>query len=134
MARMIHLKNWSLVPLSLLLAVSGCSDKPAEPPTPVAVEAAPTALKEAFKETDKKAAGTEAIKQMVDDATMALQSKNYSKAIMILEALSGRSDLTGEQRYFATRSMMAAHKALSEQAASGNMDAAKALEMRRATK
>ena len=111
-------------------------DKPAEPPKAVAIEKAPEGLKEAFKETPKQTRSPEnaAVKQQVNEASAALQTQDYSRALVLLESLSGRSDLTRDQREFVTSSMMAAHKALSTAASSGNADAAKALEFRRATK
>lgn len=123
------------ITLGVASALAGCQKDP-EPPKPVAVDKAPEVLQEAFKETPetKKNPESAAIRQMVNDATAALQAQNYPQAMVILETLSARSDLTREQRDFVTRSMMAAHKALSEAAASGNAAAAQALQIRRATK
>ena len=127
-------KSTLALSLGTVLLLTACSEKTAEPPKPVAVEQAPTGLKDNFKEAAGEGAGAQQIRSMVDDATIALQGKEYAKAISILEALSGRSDLTPAQRDYVTRTMMSAHKALTEAAAGGSLDAARALEQRRANK
>lgn len=128
---MISLRSLPVFLLGATFPIVGCN-KPAEPPKPVAVEEAPAGLQEAFKET--KGPRNEAVDRLVEDATAALQAQDYSRALILLESLSRRADLTGPQREFVTRSMLAAHKALAANAAAGNPAAAKALEQYRATK
>jgi hypothetical protein len=104
------------------------------PPQPLAVEQAPATLESAFKPKDDGPKIDPRVQSMVDDAVIALTAKNYAKAIFILQSLSGRSDLTADQRDFVTRSMLSANKALEEQANSGNVAAQEAIELRRRTK
>ena len=118
----------------LLLLAAGCN-KPTQPPAPIAVEQAPASLEETFKEGTSQAAKQDPeVKQLVSDASGAIQARNYPKALFALQSLSGRSDLTYQQRDFVTRSMLAVHKALEEQANSGDAAAQQALEFRRRTK
>ena len=123
--------------LSVLFCASmfaaGCH-KEETPPQPLAVEQAPASLEGAFKAKDDQPKIDPKIKSMVDDAVIALTAKNYGQAIFILQSLSGRSDLTSEQRDFVTRSMLSANKALEEQANNGNVAAQEALELRHRTK
>lgn len=117
----------SFVACLFLLLAGGCSKQPA-PPKPLAVEQAPTSLEEAFKNAKAEA------KALASDATAALQAKDYAKALMALESLSSRSDLTSAQRDMASRSMLAVNKALSEQASTGDQKAQQVLQIRRMTK
>ncbi len=113
--------------------VTGCR-KEETPPAPLAVEQAPATLEGAFKPKADEPKIDPQIRSLVDDAVIALTSKNYGRALFILQSLSGRSDLTAEQREFVTRSMLSANKALEEQANNGNVAAQEALELRRRTK
>ncbi len=119
-------------PFCLALAVSiiwgGCGAKPTPPPKPLAIEEAPKSLADTFKKASAQA------KQLADDATGALGAKDYAKALLALQSLQGRSDLTPEQRDMATRAMLAVSKALEEQAGSGNQEAQKVLDFRRSSK
>lgn len=117
----------------VLVIAAGCG-KEQTPPQPLAVEQAPASLEGAFKAKDDQPKIDPQIKSMADDAVIALTSKNYARAMFILQSLSGRSDLTSEQRDFVTRSMLSANKALEEQANNGNVAAQEALELRRRTK
>lgn len=117
----------------VFVLVAGCR-KEETPPQPLAVDQAPAGLKGAFAAKNDQPTIDPQIKSLVDDAVIELTAKNYGRAIFILQSLSGRSDLTSEQRDFVTRSMLSANKALEEQANSGNRSAQEALELRRRTK
>ena len=120
-------RNTILFSTFAILLSSGCSKK-VEPPKPLAVEQAPTSLDEAFKNAKAEA------KALAVEATAALQAKDYAKALLALQSLSGRSDLTAVQRDLASRAMLAVNKALSEQASTGDQKAQQVLQIRRMTK
>jgi hypothetical protein len=112
--------------LTFLLA-GGCSQQPA-PPKPISVDQAPTSLAEAFKTANPQA------KELANDATSAMTSKDFPKALFALQSLSGRSDLTPDQRDLAARSLLAVNQALQEQAGNGDQQAQQALQMQRIIK
>lgn len=107
--------------------LNACSQQDAAP-KPVAIESAPTSFAEAFKNAKPEA------KQLATEATAALESKDYARALLALQSLAGRSDLTDSQRDMASRSMLSVNQALTEQAASGNQQAQQVLQLRRTTK
>lgn len=110
-----------------LLLVCGCSQE-AAPPKAIAVEQAPASLGEIFKGARPE------VKTLVDDAVGALRTKDYTKALLALQSLSARSDLTPPQRDMASRSMLAVNQALAEQASSGDQKAQQVLQFQRTTK
>ncbi|MDA1272774.1 MAG: hypothetical protein O2960_01805 [Verrucomicrobia bacterium] len=124
-------RRFSLSILSAFLmgvvALGGCVKDPA-PPQPIAVADAPESLQEAFK-----GAGPE-VAQLVNDIVGALGKKNFGKASLALQSLSGRSDLTPDQLDLAARAMLSVNEALAEQANSGNEEAQKTLQFKRMTK
>ncbi len=112
--------------LILVLSV-GCG-KDSTPPKALAIEQTPASLDEVFKTASLEA------RKLVSEAVAALGSKDYTRALFALQSLSIRSDLTPQQRDIASRSMLAANKALAEQAESGDQKAQQALQFQRATK
>ena len=119
--------------LASTLLISGCSKNPTPPP-PLAIDQATESFESVFKPSKPGGQLSPDLKQLVDEASGALKSKNFTTALFALQSLSSRSDLTPAQRDFVTRSMLAAQKALEEQASTGDQKAQQALELRRATK
>jgi len=125
--------------LAILVAAcgfsSGCKKEPA-PPAPVSAEEAPATLQQVFEQKpgDSKKPQDPEVRRLVDVASEALRNRDYSRAMFTLETLSGRSDLTGDQRDYVTRAMLTARQMLEQVAAGGNQQARDALEFRRRTK
>ncbi len=120
-----------LVALSCLMASlvgTGCSKTNQNAAAPVPVEQAPAAIETAFREAQGE------IKQQATEAVTALQSQNDPAAFVQLQNLSGRSDLTAEQRKAAFASWMAVNARLQQSAANGNSAAQELLEKYKASK
>jgi PBP1b-binding outer membrane lipoprotein LpoB len=115
--------------LALLLVAVGCS-KEVPAPEAIAVEDASAALQQAPTTPQS----SPEVQAMLSDAIAKLNARDYSNALFILQALSGRADLTPEQQSVVSRSMLAVNKALSEQAAAGNAQAQQAMQIYRANK
>lgn len=120
---------------ALLVLACGCSKQPA-PPAPVSAEEAPQTLQQVFKPeaTPGKKTQDPEVRRLVNEAAEYLQARDYGRAIFSLQALSMRSDLTAEQRDYATRAMATAQQQLEQAAAAGNAQAREALDYRRRTK
>ena len=114
--------------LAAALLGAGCSKSSQSSVSAVPVEQAPAAIETAFRD-----APTE-VKQQATEAVTALQSQNDSAAFVQLQNLSGRSDLTAEQRKAAVASWMAVNARLQQSAANGNNAAQELLEKYKATK
>jgi hypothetical protein len=119
--------------IGLFLFAAACSKSATTPPPPIAVEETPAKLEEAFKQNPAQPSNND-VQILLDDAVASLKAHDYGKALFALQALLGRSDLTAEQRDTASRSMLAANKALADQASSGDRRAQEVLQLRRATK
>ena len=116
--------------LALLTAamafLPGC--KKAEQSDAVAVTEAKASLQKAF------ATASPDLKAVAAEAAAGLDAGDSGKAFLQLNQISGRSDLTAEQRGAAVESMLAAGKKLREAAARGDKDAAQVLDAYRAGK
>ncbi len=116
----------SVPAIACLLMAVGCGEKKAA--EPLAVEQVPNAVENAFKEAPPE------VKNSANEVIAAVQGKDEPKALVDLQNLSARSDLTPEQREAANRSIISLNQKLSEAAAQGDQRAAQALEVYRARK
>ena len=107
----------------LLALAMGCS-KEAQAPQPLSVDQVPTALNQAFQK-----ASTER-KELVERAVAAMQNKELSKALMVIEGLCAIPDLTPEQRETASRAMLTVNQELQAAAQRGDKSAADFQRMR----
>ena len=114
--------------LGLWLLNAGCGKKSEGAAEAVPVEQVPATIEAAFNN-----APTE-VKQQATEAVTALQSQNDAGAFVQLQNLSGRPDLTAEQRKAAFASWMAVNARLQQSAANGNSAAKELLEKYRASK
>ena len=105
----------------------GCSQK-VEPPKPLPVEQISTSLQTAFKGANVE------VGNLASAAAGAVQSREYDKALFVLQSLSTHSGLTREQRDIAARALLTVNQELAAQATTGNPQAAKTLEYQRMNK
>lgn len=115
--------------LAVMLTVAGCN-KVATPPEPIAVEDTPASLE---KLKAGPATSPEA-QALLHDAIASLNAKDYPKSLFLLQALSGRPDLTPEHQSLVARSLLSVNKALAAQAEAGNAQAQAAMQHYRSTK
>ena len=111
------------VVLSVLLTAS-CGQN--EPPPPMPVEQVPATVENAFKEANPELKGS------AGEIVTAIQGKDEPKALLDLQALFARPDLTPEQREAANRSMISLNQKLRTAAEQGDQRAAEALQVYRA--
>ena len=117
-----------LCALLFIVAVSvGCSRSSA-PLTPLAAEQIPTALQEAFAKAKPET------RELVNQATAALQAQDYSKVFFALQTLSGQSGLNKKQQTAANRALLTANNLLQAAQAKGDAQAAETLNSYRANK
>jgi hypothetical protein len=115
--------------LAALCLVAGCGgEPPPEIPQALTEEAAPSTLTEAF------AKATGETREMADDAVTFLSSKEYDKALLVLQRLLSQTDLTPHQRSFTSQALLTANQKVNEAAQQGNERAARLLQQRAATK
>lgn len=97
-------------------------------PEALSLTEAPTTLEEAF-------AGAAAdAKAEARAAAAALSSGDYGRALMILQQLTARPELTGPQRELATRSLLTAQQETAKAAEAGDQDLQRLMRYRSATK
>ena len=111
---------------ALLVLSSGCSQS--KPPEALTAEQVPATVESAFKDASPEA------KSSAAEVIAAIQGNDEPKAILDLQALFARPDLTPEQRDVASRSMISLNERLRAAAAQGDKNAAQALETYRARK
>jgi hypothetical protein len=113
----------SYLPIPLLAAIcftGACSKNKA--PEPVAVDQVPATVESAFKDAPAE------VKSSADEIAAAVQGKDNAKALIDLQTLFARPDLTPEQREAASQSMRSLHQQLRSAAAQGDARAAEALQ------
>ncbi|PYK99327.1 MAG: hypothetical protein DME19_09030 [Verrucomicrobia bacterium] len=125
-ANPVGLVAWGF--LSGVLLGVGCTKSNRAPAAAVSVEQAPATIETAFRDAPSEA------RQQATEAVTALRSQNDAAAFVQLQNLSGRSDLTAEQRQAAFASWMAVNQRLQQSAANGNSAAQDLLEKYRASK
>ena len=92
------------------------------------MEQAPTTLEEAY------ASATGEMKNLADEAIRLLRAEDYPRALVVLQNLAARTDLTGSQRNLTSQALLTANQKVSEAAQSGNKDAEKLQRYREFTK
>lgn len=97
-------------------------------PEALSLTEAPTTLEQAF------ASAAEDAKAEAQAAAAALSSGDYGRALMILQQLTARPELTGPQRELATRSMLTAQEETAKAAEAGDQDLQRLMRYRSATK
>jgi hypothetical protein len=116
---------------ALLAAVlgAGCGgSQESQAPLPLETAQAPATLEEAFAQAPADARA-EAL-----EAASLMKAGDYSLALVVLQNLCARPELTGDQRTLATRSLLTAQQEVAKAADSGNEDARKLLRYRSLTK
>jgi hypothetical protein len=111
----------------MLLLAAACN-RNAPPPAPVSIEQVPATVASAFKDAPADA------KSIAQEVATEVQAKDDGKALMQLQTLFQRPDLTPEQREAASRSMISLNLRLREAAAQGDTKAAEALQAYQAGK
>ena len=114
--------------LFALMVGGGCRNRSQTSDAAAAVEKDPAAIEAAFRDAPIE------VRQQATEVATALQSQNDAAAFVRLEKLSGRPDLTPEQRQAAFTSWMAVNARLQQAAANGNEGARDLLEKYRASK
>lgn len=114
--------------LVILFLGIGCSRNNKGATTTVAPDEASATIETAFRDAPVE------VKQQATEAATAVQAQNDTAAFVRLENLSGRPDLTAEQRQAAFASWMAVNARLQQSAANGNSAARELLEKYRASK
>jgi hypothetical protein len=110
-----------------LLACCSCG-KNGDAPQAVSLTEASSAVKSAF------AAAPAELKQSADAAAQGIADGQYVSSFVQLDDLASRPELTPEQRESLAQSQVAVMLKLTEAAAQGDENAAKALEVHRARK
>lgn len=117
---------------SLLLAALftvGCGGgEEAQIPEALSLSEAPNTLEEAFANAAADAKGE------AQRAAAALNSGDYGRALMILQQLTARPELTGPQRELATRSLLTAQQETAKAAEAGDQDLQRLMRYRSANK
>jgi hypothetical protein len=106
-----------------ILAAAGCGADGDSRPAAVSAVQAPSTLKDAFK------GASDEVRGQADAAGSALGGGDTPGAFFSLVNLSGRPDLTPEQREAAAAAMVAAKAKLAAAAAQGDARSREALEM-----
>jgi hypothetical protein len=115
-----------LAALLLILAI-GCR-KADGPPPPLTLEELPPALEKAFAKS-KSDAG-----ESLSSALAALREKDYSKALMSLQAVGALAGLNREQANVVAAGLVTVNNALQEAQSHGDQNAAQTLQTYRSTK
>jgi len=123
------LSKFIVVPVLMLVAflAGGCGDS-SKPPTAISLDQIPAEFGKAF------AAAKGQTKELSDLVVTAVQSKEFSNAVMALEALSQRPDLSKIQSQTVAGASITVNAALLEAEAKGDAQATKTLNQRRMTK
>jgi len=111
------------------LLLSGCGKDAAQTaPQALAEETAPATLEEAF------ASSTGELKEHADEAVRSLRVEDYPMALVVLQTLTERTDLTSSQRALTSQAILTANKKVAEAAAAGDAEAKKLQRYREFTK
>lgn len=119
--------NHPLAPLLALLLVSfmpACK-RDAGPPAPLAVEKIGLEFKKGFADATPPTRAASA------EVVSALEAKNYVAAFGAAQALCARTDMTEAQQILASRGLLTVNKLLQEAQASGDQNAAEAIQLYR---
>ncbi len=113
---------------ALLLTGCGGEETSSVAPAALAVEAAPRTLQEAF------ASASGELKEHADEAVRLLQNEDYPMALVVLQTLTARTDLTASQRGLTSQALLTANQKVAEAAKNGNAEAEKLQRYREFTK
>ena len=120
------MKN-SLCLLPFALAVSlilpgnvGCK-KDTPPPAPLTVEELPSAIERAFSKA------TPENQELANQLLAAVRARDYSKAFLTIQNLSGRPGLTKEQQNVASRASLTLNELVQSAQAKGDQKAAQTI-------
>jgi hypothetical protein len=97
-------------------------------PEALSLSEAPNTLEEAFANAPADA------RAEAQQAAAALNSGDYGRALMILQQLTARPELTGPQRELATRSLLTAQQETAKAAEAGDQDLQRLMRYRSANK
>ena len=121
------LTSTALLPVLLLsLFFAGCEKN--KPPQPLSVDQIPAAMNQAFAKAPAER------KELVERAVSALQNKEISKALMVVEGLCAVPDLTSEQRETASRTLLTLNQELQAAAQRGDKSAAEFQRLRQSVR
>lgn len=109
------------------LALAGCGRQGAAPKE-VPLAQVPQTIESAFQK-----AGPE-VKKQSGEVLEAIKGKDLPKALMVLQALAARPDVTSLQRDIAARCMVAVNQEVQAAATNGDAQAAEVIQYRRSTK
>src|SRR5689334_16655806 len=107
--------------LLALLFTQGCK-KPDGPPPPVSLEQLPSALEKAFTKAKPQAS------EPLNTLQGALRDKDYSKALMAMQAIVALPGLNKEQANVAAAGLVSINNALQEAQSQGDQNAAQTLQ------
>ena len=116
-----------LVLLLMACLAGGCGER-VQPPIAISLEQIPTEIGKAFATASGEA------KELSGMVVSAVQSKDFSKAAMSLEALARRPDLSKLQARTVAGASLTVNSALVEAASKGDTQATETLNVRRLTK
>lgn len=122
--------NLRSIPALATIAAAGLSlgcGRDANPP-PLSSEEVPAAVEGAFKDANAD------LQNSAKEVVSAIQGKDEGKALIDLQTLFSRPDLTPDQREAAARSMNSLNEKLRTAASQGDQRAAEALQIYRARK
>ncbi len=105
----------------------GCG-RGSAPLSPLPEEQIPSALQEAFVKAQPE------VKDLANQVVAALQTKDYSKAFLVLQILGGHSGLNKQQQNVASRSILTVNGLLQAAQEKGDFQAAETLNTYRANK
>lgn len=115
--------------LALALLFVGCGgEQQSQAPEALSVSEAPSTLEQAF------AKAPEEVRTEAMEASRLMTGGDYSMALVILQKLCARTELTGDQRTLATRSMLTAQQQVAAAAERGDEESKKLLKYRSMTK
>ena len=121
------LTSAALLPVLLLsLFFAGCEKN--KPPQPLSLDQIPAAMNQAFAKAPAER------KELVERAVSALQNKEISKALMVVEGLCAVPDLTSEQREAASRTLLTLNQELQAAAQRGDKSAAEFQRLRQSVR
>jgi len=109
--------------------VTGCGGEPESgAPEALTVSEAPTTLEQAFAQAPAE------VRAEALEASRLITEGDYSLALVVLQRLCARPELTGDQRNLATRSMLTAQQETAKAAERGDEESRKLLKYRSMTK